>query len=123
MTIPGSNILDDALTLIDSVEIQFFENTSRTKNSIGLYVSIYAAAVPVQASVQAVKRSQYRKLGLDFNKHYLMLWSSHDFKDLARDRGADQIEFNNKRYELMNEDDWTPLDGWNSTLAVEIANV
>ncbi len=123
MAIPGSNTLEDALTLIDSVEIQFFENTARNKNSIGLYVSTYAVSVPVQASVQAVKRSQYTNLGLDFNKHYIMLWSSHDFKDLARDRGADQIEFNNKRYELMNEDDWTPLDGWNSTLAIEIANV
>jgi hypothetical protein len=123
MAIPGSNILEDALTVIDSVEIQFFENTARSKNSIGLYDSTYAAAIPVQAGVQAVKRNQYRNLGLDFNKHYIMLWSSHDFKDLARDRGADQIEFNSKRYELMNEDDWTALDQWNSALAVEIANL
>lgn len=118
--IPGSNLLNMALTVIRPQTIQFFAFTGRATNAIGLDEATYAAPVAVRGSVQPVPRSQYQRMGLDYNKRYVNLYASTDIDDLARDTAGDQIEFNGRRYEIMGEDDWFPQDGWNGTLAVDI---
>lgn len=118
--IPGANVLRQALTVIRADTVQYYRFIGRTTNPIGLDVSTYAASVDIEASVQAVPRSQYQRLGLDYVKRYIALWSVSDINDLSRGSSGDQLGYNGRRYELINEEDWTLIDGWNGTLAVEV---
>lgn len=120
--VPGSNLLDDALSLIDTTPLTYYQYLGRTTNAIGLDVASYAPGVPITASVQAVPRSHYQQMGLDYSKTYIMIWSSANLTDLGRGRAGDQVGFNGQRYELKDEADWTPIDGWNSVLAIRVAD-
>ena len=66
--IPGSNLLSQALTRIAPTEIQWLQFTGRELNDVRQWVSSFADAVTISASVQAVPRSRYKDLGLDFQK-------------------------------------------------------
>lgn len=118
--IPGSNLLAQAFTLIRPVPVQLHRVAGSTLNAVGQDVTEDAPPVEVLASVQAVKRSQYQRMGLDYNRRYIQIWSVDDMSDLARGRPGDQITWNGRRHELMNEDDWSQIDQWNSLLAIEI---
>ena len=39
-----------------------------------------------------------------------------------RARAGDQIEFNRMRWQVIDDDDWNPIDGWDSFIAVEVVN-
>lgn len=118
--IPGANVLRQAQTLIRPTTVTYFQFLGRTTNSVGQDVSNYAAGLAIQANVQAIKRAFYHRMGLDYTKRYIQLWTTTDTVDLYRDRAGDQIEWEGRRYELMNEDEWTPIDGWNSALGVDV---
>ena len=118
--IPGTNLLRQAQTLIRPTTVTYFQFMGRTTNTIGQDVSSYAPGVAISANVQAVKRAFYQRMGLDYTKRYIEIWTTTDTVDLYRDRAGDQIEWEGRRYELMNEEEWTPIDGWNSALAVDV---
>ncbi len=118
--IPGSNLLDEALTVIAGTTIQYYAFDSVTTNDIGYDVVTYATPVPINASVQAVPREVYGDMGLDFSKQYIAIWASQDFGVLGRDRPSDQVGFNGSRYEIMEESAWHPIDGWDSILAIKV---
>ena len=120
MNIPGSNLLTDALEVICRQSFQYYSYQSRIINEIGKNVRTYAPPVTITGIVQAVDRSLYSDSGLDFNKRYIQVWTDTDTGDLYRDRAGDQIQFNNARWEITSENDWFPVDNWNSFLAVEV---
>lgn len=119
--IPGSNILQQAQALIQPTQVQLHRVTGRTTDARGIDVTTYAAPETILANVQAVRRSQYQRMGLDYNKRYIAIWSSVDLRDLTRDSSGDQITWQGRRHELINEEDWTDIDQWNSVLAIEVA--
>ena len=118
--IPGSNLLNLAFTIIKPTKVNLYRFSSKLENEIGNVVNSYEPPESITTGVQTVPRSVYRQMGLDFNKRYIRLWSSENFEDLQRDRSGDQIGYKGRRYELMNEEDWTPIDGWNGILAIDI---
>lgn len=123
MSIPGLNLLSTVQTVIVPTTIRFFRFTGRITNDIGMEVNQFAAGTDIRANVLPVPRKHYQEMGLDYNKRYIMIWSTTDFNDLSRDRAPDEIEYNGKRYTLQNEEDWTPIDNWNAVLAVEVRDV
>ena len=120
MATPGSNLLDDALTLICPDSFQYYRFMDIQTNGIGLDVRRYAPPTSVRGSVQAVDRSLYADAGLDFSKRYLQIWTSTDVSDLYRARAGDQVQWEGSRWEVTSENDWHPMDGWNSFLAVQV---
>src|SRR6185503_16207345 len=88
---PGSNLLEDAFLAIDPLEIQWLRFRDRTLSDAGMWITGYDDPVPVEASVQAVNRSRYLQMGLDFNKNYVMLYLSQDVLDLQRDSAPDRF--------------------------------
>ena len=120
--IPGSNLLKQAHRLIRPSEITYYRQNGRTTNAIGLDVANYDTGVCIRASVQPVNRKHYQRMGLEYNKIYINVFSIQDVNDLARGRSGDQIAWNGKRFEVMGQSDWSAVDNWNGFLAVEVSN-
>lgn len=118
--IPGSDILSDAFEAIDTVEVQILRNSGRVKNGVGQYVQSFEEPVNYDASVQAVNRSSYTFLGLDFAKTYFNVYLSTDAHAFKRGEGGDQVVFGNKRLEVVSDLDWFDLDGWVGLLCVKL---
>lgn len=118
----AGNLLKRALHLTGSQAVTYRRFSGRTTNEIGLDVSSYADPVEIKGSVQAVPRSTYEQLGLDFQKRYVTLYTVAEVLDLQRDISGDMIEFGGKTYQLVSSTDWQPMDGWQSVLCVEVSD-
>lgn len=120
MGVPGSDLLSDAFEAIDTIEVQILRQVGRTKNAVGQYVTAFAEPETYDASVQAVNRSAYSFLGLDFAKTYFNVYLSTDAHAFNRGEGGDQVIFGSKRLEIISDLDWFDLDGWVGLLCVRL---
>lgn len=118
--IPGSNLYLQAIRLIKPQPIQYLKFLSRSKNAAKQWVALFADPVEVMASVQAVARSSYNELGLDFQKNYVKVFAAIDIVDLARDTAGDRFTYNGKLYQIEDQRTWFQMDGWASCTAVEV---
>lgn len=122
MSIPGSNLLNQAFKLIKPTTIQYIKWNGRVLNAARQYVDDYDAPADMKASVQAVNRARYVQMGLDFQKDYVKIWARADLIALDRDYSGDVFVWNGKQYKLVDNTDWDVQDGWASSLAVRIRN-
>lgn len=121
MTVPGDNLLAQALTLIGGQTVGYVACTGRTVTAAGQYVPAYADPVPKMGSFQPVPRSYYNQLGLDFTKQYCNWYDpSSVVRDVARDRAPDRINFGGAVWEALSSNEWTAVDGWQGTLFVRL---
>lgn len=117
---PGDNLLEDALSLIDAQPFDYLKFAGRTTNDIGIDVPAYDPAVTLYGSIQAVPRSLFQVMGLDWKKNHIMIYSSSDLTGIQRDSSGDRVEFNGRTFQGLSENDWTPIDGWSGVILVEI---
>ena len=118
---PGSNLLLDALTVLGTTEVNYFQFSAETPNSAGVDVTTYLASVAVNSgSVQSVDRSRYEALGLDFAKRYIEWYVPLAALDWARDMSGDIIETLGRRFQLVGADDWFGIDGWKEVIGQDI---
>lgn len=122
MSIPGSNLLKSALTVIASQTVLYYKAQSRTANDIGQYVTLYAPAVSIRGSFQPVPKNLYQVYGLDFSKVYFTFYSLNDLIDIQRNVAADQIVFAGKRYQCESNNDWFAIDKWKGVLCVLVGD-
>lgn len=102
MSVPGSNILKQALRAIAAQRFQYVAFVSRPPpNTIGMLNPVYAPAVTIMGSVQPVPRSVMERLGLDFQKRYVNIFAPQNFIDIARDVSSDKFMLGNKIYQGM----------------------
>lgn len=120
--IPGSNLLNMALTVIAKQAITYYQATGRALNNIGQDVTTYAAATVIVGSFQPVPRQLYQQFGLDLQKSYYTFYTSNNIFDVMRDVSGDQIAFNGQRFQCESNNDWFALDGWKGILCVLIGS-
>jgi hypothetical protein len=120
MTTPGSNLLKQALTVINPQFITYYKAASRTVNTIGQYVTTYASGLLVRGSFQAVPRRLYMAYGLDLQKSYYTFYTLNDMIDVVRDVSNDQLVYNGLRYQVESNNDWFAQDGWKGVLCCYI---
>jgi len=118
--IPGSNILNMAFSVIAAQQIQYLAYVSRTTNSIGMQVPVYAPAVTIKGSIQPVQRELMERMGLDFQKHYQRIFAPNSIVDIRRDVSSDQFQFAGITYQGLSLTRWFGVDGWNEILVVEV---
>lgn len=118
--IPGSDLLDDALTIIDSQTVDYYRSTGRTLNDIGQDVPGYADPVQIYGSLQPVPRTLYEQYGLNLQKSYYTFYTSNNVIDVARNVSGDQFVYNGQRYQVESNNDWYSVDGWKGVLCVLI---
>lgn len=120
MTTPGSNLLKQALTVIFPQVINYYASAGRSVNSIGQYVTVYAAGQLIRGSFQAVPRKLYMAYGLDLQKSYYTFYTLADMIDVQRDVSNDQLVYNGLRYQVESDNDWFAQDGWKGVLCCYI---
>jgi hypothetical protein len=118
--IPGSNLLNMALTVIAKQTISYYRAVSRSLNSVGQDVTVYAGVVSIVGSFQPVPRQLYEQYGLDFQKSYFTFYTSNNLIDVQRDVSADRIAFQGLLYQCESNNDWYGEDGWKGVLCVLI---
>ncbi len=120
MVFPGGNLYAMATRLIGKSSYTYFAFVSRVLDDRGVWNSTYAAGTSLADSIQPIPRELYESMGLDLDRYYLMVHTDNDLLVLDRGRGADQIEYQSDRYELLSDNDWMPQDGWRGVLAVRL---
>lgn len=120
MSVPGSNLLKQAMKAIKPTTVQYLRFNGRQQNAARQYINSYDPAAPLTASVQAIRREKYQELGLDLQKNYIKIWASASLIDLSRDYSGDKFIYGGKTYQLADQTDWLLQDGWCSALAVQI---
>lgn len=112
MRFPGSNLLEDAFGAIDPAEVKYKKFMGRVLNNNGDWVTGYAESVDVEASVQAISRTAYKNMELDFQKSYFNLYACMNVNDIDRDQTGDQFIFPDGRiYQVESKTDWFGPDG------------
>jgi hypothetical protein len=120
MTVPGSNLLAQALTLIAGQTVGYVACTGRTKSATGQWVDAYANPIPKRGSFQPVPRQYYLQMGLDYNKEYCNWYDPTAIvRDVQVDRAPDKINFGGFVWTALSSNDWSAVDGWQGTLFVK----
>ena len=117
---PGSNVLQVALTVIGKDEFLHLKWIGQTQTPAKVMVQTYDPPVTVYGSIQAVDRKLYHRMGLNFDARYIQIWATQNVDDLDRYRPSDQIVWGGRLFNIYGEDDWSPIDNWNSMLAIDI---
>jgi len=120
MIIPGSNLLNMALRVIQSQPVNYFKFFSRSLNNEGNWITTHYPPEMIRGSVQPVPRNLYEKNGLEFEKNYINFYTSNDLIGVERDISGDQISWNGRQYQCLSTDPWIALDGWSQILCVDI---
>ena len=121
--IPGSNILNMALSVIAKTSFNYYAFSSRFKQPNGVYLPTYAPPVALQGSVQPVPRELYQEYGLDFNKYYQNVFVSQNVVDVARDVSGDMVQIQGQMYQCESITPWYGIDGWVQILVVKVQNI
>lgn len=121
MSVPGSNLLLEALDVIASQPVQYLQFTGNTTTGAGREIPSFAAEVPVLiGSVQAVPRNRYQFLGLDLEKDYVTWFVPQNVVGVERDSAGDRIKYAGKLWQLQSTNSWFAQDGWLSITCVAI---
>jgi len=118
--IPGGNILDLALSIQGTQEMQYMRYGLRTLAANGDWVVGFAQAVTVCGSIQPIKRSLYEHMGLDFQKNYHNIFVELNVGDVRRAAAGDQFIYNGRTFTVQSNEAWIDMDGWDQCLCVEV---
>lgn len=121
--IPGSNLLNIALTAIGRQSFDYYAFSSRTPNAQGIDVTAYKLPVTLSGSVQPVPQNLLNQYGLDTQRSYMTFFVSRDILEVDRDVSGDQFFFNGKVYQCLSITDWFNIDGWVPVLSVRVPDV
>lgn len=119
MIVPGGNLFLRATRLIGTNPIQYYKYKSRVLNAARQWVPSFEDPVTIYASVQAVSRDTYVRLGLDMQRNYVTIYAAANVVDLERDSAGDQLVFDGVRYQIESQTTWFLRDGWAEAMAVE----
>lgn len=119
--VPGSNLLKKAFKVIKKVPFIYRQFKARETNSIGIDIPEFEIDVNLKGSIQPVPRRLYQQHGLDWKKSYITIYSSDTIEGVNRDTSGDRIVFDGKLFQVLDENDWTPIDGWNGVMCVEVS--
>lgn len=118
------NLLATVQTVIRKQSYSLLKWGGFTRNAQGYNIDTYLAPILRKASIQPLKYEQMRQFGLDMTKEYIAIFDVGLIGLLDRDKNADIIEYNNKRYKaLPTSNDWSAQGGWNEVYAVKIGMV
>lgn len=120
MIVPGSNLLNAAFALIARQSFLYIAYDERLIQTTGMYVPEYAAGVMVTGSVQAVPRTLFERMGLDFQKNYSTFFVPQAIQGVDRATTGDRFYFNNRLWQVQSTTEWVGVDGWDEALCVQV---
>ena len=122
MFVPGSNLLNSALSVIASQSLNYFKFNGVILNEIGMEVTQYEEPIIIWGSFQPIARDLYQQYGLDLSKSYYNFYTSNNVIGVGRDVSGDQVSFENKRYQCESITEWFGIDGWVAIRVISLNN-
>lgn len=121
MIVPGSNILNMALGVIQPTPGAFVEEyLGEKENEFGKLVVTYGERTPLRlCSIQPLPKAKAQINGLDVNKSYITIWAVGNVKAAYRGHQGDRVSWCGQTYEVLPDSDWLVQDGWTKILAVK----
>lgn len=121
--VPGSNLLSQALRVINPQNVYYYKYLSHVINNLGISIPTYNARILVQGSLQNVPRNLYQLYGLDTQKDYFTFYTTTELLDIDRITTPDLlvVQITSSlfyQYVAESSNDWNLVDGWNGVLFV-----
>lgn len=121
MIVPGSNLLNLALSVQGKQTVQWLRATDRAPNSVGQLVTTYADPVPIHGSFQPKNQAWAQSHGLDLAKDYALFYASDDMTAVKRGESGDRFTYGGATFQAASDEaDWFQQDGWKAMLLVRI---
>ena len=115
-----NNLLNQALTLIPKQTFTYCKFAGTTINDEGIKQDTYEPGIEFQGSVQAIEQAMYEKLGLQWSKKYIQIYSSLDIRNTDNQQvSPDKVIWHGKEYIVTKVTNWYLQDGWTNIIAVE----
>ena len=114
------NLLATTQTVIGKQEYRLRKSVSRVRNDAGYFVSSFGKPICMSGSVQPVKASQYKSMGLDFKKAYIKIYDTKLIEIISRDRNSDQIIWDGYLWHVAEDTSWFLSGGWNYVMCVRL---
>lgn len=120
MIVPGGNLLNLALSVIQPQAVKWYVYTGKGTNAEMMPVSIFAPPVDIVGSLQPVSVERKTMMGLSLGTSYAMLYATGAHAVLTRDNASDQFGYAGRRYEITDRTNWSAQDGWDGCLLTDI---
>lgn len=114
------NVLAMAHQVIPYQKIKFFKWTGTEQNTNLLDSNDYAKGVTAKVKINAKQTPLMKKMGLDYKKTYVRLFSIPKISGLSRINNGDQFEFDDKRWQVEFQTGWYATAGWDSFVCVDV---
>lgn len=118
--IPGINLLNIALGVIQAQSGHWVRFLGNTINDRGQDIPSYADPVEIVGSFQPVDARIIKELGLSTEKQYRNLYTSNPIAGLKRGTSPDLAIFYGRKYQTVGETDWFQQDGRVAVLLVDV---
>jgi hypothetical protein len=120
MDVPGSDLLQDALSLISSQKLLYYKNEGRTVNDVGEYITQFASPIEVYGSFQPASKTLRKQKGVDYQPFDATLYISSEYIGPNRGKSGDEIGHRSHRFVIQSIQDWFSVDGWQRITLVNI---
>lgn len=120
MSVPGSNLLALALTVISPQPVTYLRFLSKATNAAGVDVPTFEDPVTLYGSFQPIDAKRLAAYGLDMSKSYATFYASQSFQEIDRNRASDRFAFAGRLYQLLDKTAWAAQDGWDAAILVDI---
>ena len=114
------NLLAATQTVIGKQAYQLKKYVGRTRNAAGFYVSEFSDPIDMAGSVQPIRATQYKAMGLDFKKAYIKIYDVNLINAMNRDKNADQVIYDGYIWHVAEDTAWFLSGGWNYVMCVRI---
>jgi len=115
------NLLKLAHQLIPYEKVTYYQWIGSTENDVMIDVQDYAAAIPeLLVKVNAIGTDIFKRLGLDYKKNYVKLFSVQFVEGLSRTNSGDVFLFAGKYYQIQPRTGWQDTANWDSDICIEI---
>jgi hypothetical protein len=121
MDVPGGDLLDLAMSVIQSQNVNYFQQSGGGITRAGTSYPEYSAHVAVNTgSFQPIPQTRVAQLGLDVSKSYATWYVSSSVVGVSRTNSGDCVEYNGRRYQIQAVVPWFSQDGWVAATCVDI---
>ncbi len=114
------NLLATTQTVIGKQDYLLRQYEGRERNAAGYYVSAFGFPIKMSGSVQPIKATAYKSMGLDFKKAYIKIYDVNLIKVLSRESNSDQVIYDGYLWHVAEDTPWFLSGGWNYVMCVRL---
>ena len=113
------NVLETALSLLPAVVWEYRTLVGKQRDEFGNIVPQYSEWKRCRGMAQPVQASHSPNIGMYQAQKRYSFWGSVHLNGMDVQDFPDQIRFRGRNFNVEQDTDWTPYNGWHGCVAVE----